>query len=143
MPRRIVRLWSMPDEVMLVVECPSGVVYENQVGGSACWQAQLEGALSPVDISPESSRRIMELFDPYDPQGIPPARADIIDAILAAEPGARTLRVDRERLDECWEAWVHVVLESPSSVVTVDDGFLGAWFGFGAARGVLTWPNSD
>lgn len=126
---------------MLLIEHPSGVVYENQVGGNACWQATLEGVLAPLDMESKSFEEIMNLFDAYAPQGITAMTADAIDAILVAEPVAKTVRVDRERLAESWEAWVYVIVDFPASVAA--DADLELFSGFGKGHGVLTWPNSD
>ena len=144
MPRRVVQLWSMPDEVMLLIEHPSGVVYQNQVGGNVCEQAEIEGVLVPLGMGRESFDDIMKAAYPTGSQGIPSATADEIDAILRAEPAVRSLRVDRHRLDSSWEAWVHVILEAPTSRgASSDSDVLEDWHGFGAVQGVLTWPNSD
>jgi hypothetical protein len=55
---RKVFLMELPDAIMLIVEHPSGVVYQNQVGGVGCWQAELEGVLTPVGLDPDSPRRL-------------------------------------------------------------------------------------
>ncbi|WP_437951053.1 DUF6210 family protein [Sorangium sp. So ce296] len=134
----------MPDEIMLVVEHPSGVVYQNQVGGVVCWQAELEGVLSPLDLSDETAQRIQNCPYPSGREGITDEVADTIDALLASEPGARFLKVDRARLGHSWEAWVYVLVDSPdSSASDVAGTYFGPIRGFGSARGVLTWPNSD
>ncbi len=41
----------MPDELMLLLDYPSGVIYQNQVGGNVCWQEELEGILAPIDAA--------------------------------------------------------------------------------------------
>ena len=58
MMRRTIDLAAMPDEVMLLVEHASGVVYRNQVGGVTCWQAEIEGVLAPIDVGREIVERI-------------------------------------------------------------------------------------
>jgi hypothetical protein len=65
--------------------------------------------------------------------------------LLASEPRAHCLRVDRERLDASQEAWIYVLVASPDSSHPdcVKEPYLGWTYGFGAARGVLTWINSD
>jgi hypothetical protein len=135
--------FDMPYEVMLILQHSTGVAYENQVGGVICWQAELEGVLAPVELGPNSVERIMNLS--YQARrGITAELADGIDEVLAATPGGRYLKVDRDRLDESWEAWVFVVVDSPVSTVHDLTGpYFGAPRGFGATRGVLTWPNSD
>jgi hypothetical protein len=141
---KIINLYALPYEVMLIVEHPSGVVYENQVGGTLCWQARAEGILAPVDLEPNAVEQIMKL--PYDEgrRGITAEVADGIDAVLAASSGGRYLKVDRERLGESWEAWVFVVADIPeSSEHQLEGPYFGAPRGFGRSTGVLTWPNSD
>jgi hypothetical protein len=140
---KIVNLYDLPDEVMLILEHASGVYYENQVGGVLCWQAMLEGVLAPLDLDPAAVEEIMNL--PYDAgRGITAEIADAIDAVLDASPGERYLKVDRARLAESWEAWVFVVADIPeSSERQLQGPYFGAPRGFGRSTGVLTWPNSD
>ena len=135
-------LYSMPNNLMLVIEHPSGVVYQNQVGGSVCEQAKLEGVLAPLGLELPNIERIMQCT--YGMQGITAETANIIDSILASDSEGKYVKVDRGRLEDCLEAWVHVVVESPSSPdPTETPEFFGGWCGFGRARAVLTWPNSD
>ncbi len=132
----------MSDVVMLVVEYPSGVVYQNQVGGNVCHQAKLEGVLAPLGLESSSVNQIMRCS--YGMQGITAETADTIDSILASDSEGKYVKVDRSRLEECLEAWVHVIVESPNSPDPMETPeFFGGWCGFGRARAVLTWPNSD
>lgn len=134
----------MPDELMLIVECRSGVRYENQVGGVVCWRGEQEGVLAPVDVARSTFEAIEKCPYPQGAQGISLEIADTIDALLAAESGARMLKVDRERLHESWEAWIYVRIDAPfKKVQSLDDNYYGSVYGFGPSRGVLTWPNSD
>ena len=144
MVARRILLWDMPYEVMVIVEHPSGVLYQNQVGGVCCWQGELEGVLAPVDLSPESVETIMGFPYPSGREGITEENADAIDAVLSAHPGSRHFRVDRLRLEESWEAWVYVLIDSPASTVgSLTEEYFGSVYGFGPAKGVLTWINSD
>ena len=140
---KIVNLYDLPYEVMLILEHASGVTYENQVGGVVCWQATIEGVLAPVDLDPDVVEQIMNL--PYDAgRGISAEVADALDGVLAASPGGRYLKVDRTRLTESFEAWVFVVADIPeSSEHQLQGPYFGAPRGFGRSTGVLTWPNSD
>lgn len=111
---KIISLYALPYEVMLVLEHASGVTYENQVGGVVCCRAELEGVLVPIDLHSDAVQQIMDL--PYDAGlGISGELADAIDRALAASPGARYLTVDRTRLAESYEAWVFVVADIPES----------------------------
>jgi hypothetical protein len=144
MAQRTIDLACIPNEVMLLVEHVSGVVYRNQVGGVTCWQAELEGVLAPIDVSRANVERIMGL--PYPPRhGITAEIADALDEALAGQPGTRYLKVDRARLHESLEAWVFVVAatqdDTPDHLLGPD--YFGAIFGFGRVSAVLTWPNSD
>jgi len=144
MARRTIDLAFMPDEVMLLVEHASGVVYRNQVGGVICWQAEIEGVLAPINLGQDIVERIMGL--PYPPgHHVTAEIADALDAALASDPGGRYLKVDRARLHESLEAWVFVVADTqedpPYHLLGPD--YFGAVFDFGRVSGVLTWPNSD
>jgi len=141
---KLVRLWDMPDDIMLIVEYASAVTYRNQVGGVVCYVGELEGVLAPIDLSREAVETIQSCPYPQGREGITPEIADTIDSLLSAEPCARFLRVDRARLDESWEAWVYVTIDSPESPFPTSDGtYFGSIFGFGATRGVITWISSD
>lgn len=130
--------------MMLIIEHPSGVRYLNQVGGVVNAQEEMEGVLAPLDISEEAASRIEAYPYPQGRQGLSSGIATMIDDVLASEPGTRFLRVDRTRLDESWEAWVHVRFHSPDTDDrSLVDPYFGEAYGFGAARGVLTWCNSD
>lgn len=144
MPTKLILLHDMPDGIMLIVECPSGVRYENQVGGVVCWRGEEEGVLAPVDLSSSTIEAIQNCSYPQGKAGISPEIADTIDGLLATESGARMLKVDRERLDESWEAWIYVQIDAPATTARdFNDNYYGSVYGFGTARGVLTWPNSD
>jgi Family of unknown function (DUF6210) len=147
MPKKLILLYDLPDELVLIVEHPSGVRYSNQVGGFTCDRPELEGVLAPVEVSEEVKERIQGL--PYPGTlGITSEIADAIDALLAA-PCSYHLRVDRERLGESQEAWVFVIIASTERCTREwpppeTDPTTGHLYGFGpAARGVLTWINSD
>jgi hypothetical protein len=134
----------MPDALMLIVECPSGVRYENQVGGVVCWRGEQEGVLAPIDVGGATLEAIQHLSYPQGIEGITIEIADSIDALLVAETGARMIKVDRARLHQSWEAWIYVEIESPRATVQgLAPEFSGSVYGFGVVRGVLTWPNSD
>jgi hypothetical protein len=144
--RKIIRLGNMPFDVMLVIEHHSGVFYQNQVGGNVCAEEELEGVLAPVGLDAETVEVIANLEYLNGRKGISDEIADAIDRILGAVQARRAtkadvVRVDRTRLQDSWEAWVYVVIDSPTSFP--DDNLFDSRLGFGTARGVLTWPNSD
>lgn len=128
--------------MMLIIEHPSGVLYQHQVGGNACWQAKFEGVLAPLDLGSSSFDRIANC--PYGTPGIAAEVANFIDSTLASDSEGKYVKIDRERLGGSWKAWVHVIVRSPTSPdPNSTPGFFGSWYGFGPARAVLVWPNSD
>jgi hypothetical protein len=139
----MINLYEMPNEVMIIINYPTGIFYENQVGGYECRQVEFEGVLAPVGIWPEANTQIMEL--PFPGAGaLGVDVADRIDEILASNTRSQYLKVDRSRLDDSCEAWVFVHVETPENgTLQLVGPYFGAPHGFGTARGVLTWPNSD
>lgn len=143
MPRKLITLKDIP-QAMIIAEHPSGVVYRNQVGGVVCWQAEVEGVLAPLDVSDDVADRIAAYPYPSGREGITEEIADTIDALLTSEPGAKHLTVDRARLAESWEAWIYVLIDSPEyNEPSLSEPYFGPFYGFGKAKGVLTWRNSD
>lgn len=144
MSQLTISLSFMPYDLMLVLEHRSGVIYRNQVGGVTCWEAELEGVLAPLDLGDKDVERIMDFS--YKPgHGLSVENADAIDAILAANPPTRHVTVDRDRLAESLEAWVHVIVatEDESANGLLGPNYFGAALGFGTVKAVLTWLNSD
>ena len=146
MPTKLILLWGMPDEMMLVIEHPSGVRYQNQAGGYACMQPELEGVLSPLEVDAAVKERIRRLD--YPPRGVSLETADEIDALLAMERTSRFLKVDRSPLLESREAWVFVLIDATENLTydlppKENETYFGPVYGFGPCRGVLTWINSD
>jgi len=134
----------------LIISHPSGVWYEAQVGGYACLHPQMEGVYVPLweEFPDPQETALYEYFTGpkwaghcYD--GIDDETADFIDRVLSSSTYTNNLKVDRNRLKECIEAWVYVDIAS-----TVDDEgnlIVNGWdFSyFRTTEGVLTWQNSD
>lgn len=147
----------------LVIECPSGVTYTNQVGGAFNRHLRTEGVFVPLanrmsqdwPTWPVGSPRprhaggpvldspATELFDyfwgpKYNARGaewgLDAEDAVFIDAVLAKHALADVVTVDRDRLDKSDASWVHVVVHR-------DWTFKG--LGPYPRSGVITWPNSD
>ena len=149
---RFVRLYEQAG-LALVVEAPTGVVYSNQTGGYSCLQPELEGALIPLrnDVELPSKKLLSpehELCDYFEGpphkgtgavRGLSGSDADVIDGVLD-KWRIPWVRVDRERLEQSHEAWVHVLV-SPEPSDTPAPLFRG--FEPYPARAVLTWCNSD
>lgn len=137
----------------LIIECPTGIIYSNQVGGTSCLHPTLEGVYVPLrnDVDQENSTLISpenELWNyfsgpPHDStgatRGLTTADADIIDAVLVRWRLDTIIAVDRERLKESCEAWVCVL------VLGEDEEMIGVFRGLGQypVPGVLTWTNTD
>lgn len=121
----------------VVVEADTGVVYQQQYGGTACQQGRVEGFLVPL-FGPDALDALRELFE-RDLRGagtracgMPDSMLDRLREIIGTirywscdgtteEP--HDLRLDESRALEVDEAWVPVL---------TPDG-----------TGVLVWFNSD
>jgi hypothetical protein len=125
------------DWLFVVVESSTGVFYQQQYGGTACRQGQVEGFLVPL-FGPDELHALRELFE-KDFRGAgtwnhvwPDDERDRLRGIIGAirywacdgsteEPHG--LRLDENRTREIDESWVPVI---------TPDG-----------PGVLVWCNSD
>jgi hypothetical protein len=122
----------------VVVRAETGVIYQQQYGGTACRQGQIEGFLVPV-FGPKGLCQLRELFEEhfrgagtwsYRWQA---GEAERLHAAVrgigywaSGELGATSpcpLQLDEQHLNEADEAWVPV---------RTPDG-----------PGILVWPNSD
>ena len=135
----------------LIIECASGVLVSNQTGGVQCIHPEVEGVFLPlrndyameghVFRSPELDLAAQfSIAAGGSGLGLQIADAEFIEAILARERLHPTIVVDRARLDESHEAWVHVKISADEA----DDG-AALFCGFDPypRLGVLTWANSD
>lgn len=137
----------------LIIEYPSGVAYSNQTGGTSCSAPILEGVFVPLRndyampsrelLSPEHA--LISYFDGPKwrgtgaTQGIDADDADFIERVLSEHRLSHCITVDRTRLGDSHEAWIHVT-------VTAEEGTVASVFrGFHPypRRGVLTWSNTD
>ncbi|MGK3996973.1 DUF6210 family protein [Sorangium sp. So ce1024] len=126
----------------IIIQHPSGVLYTNQTCGHCCLQPELEGVYVPFDAE-ESWLRLNAYFE--GPRyggtgamhGLDDEDAAFIESVLRDGRVGVPLVVDRSRLKESHEAWVHVLIEGEESFS------LASGFGPYPRRGVLTWPNSD
>jgi hypothetical protein len=136
----------------LIVAFPSGVTYSNQAGGFACFQPELEGIFIPLrnDCLVEGNELLSpavgleeyftgEKWRGAAMHGIDEEDADFIDALLQSHRLSHCLKVDRTRLDESSEAWIHVEVGADEA------GEIPIFSGLGPypRYGVLTWQNSD
>ncbi len=138
----------------VIIEHPTGVIYSNQAGGTACLHPEIEGTFVPFgnDVLIEQGRRLLSPQDDLESyfegpkhrgtgatNGLDAEDADFIDGVLQRAHVRQWIEVDRDRLKESCEAWVFVtVLGDESSPFPICSGF-----GPYPKRGVLTWVNSD
>ncbi|MFB4318684.1 DUF6210 family protein [Actinomadura sp. 21ATH] len=121
----------------VIVEAPTGVVYQQQYGGTACRQGELEGFLVPVH-GPGALDALRRLFEKHfrgagtwNHAWRDEERRTLREAVEAIPYWAcdgeneepHPLRLDENRMPDADEAWVPVA---------TPDG-----------PGVLVWPNSD
>lgn len=123
----------------LIVPEKTGVFFTNQVNGHICEQPQLEGFLIPINNDrfaddPEFLESLLfNIFDDYYGK-FTEDKANEIDEILSRFPETKGINVNRDRIDESVESWVHVVAQETD---------FSCYKGFGEIRGILTWQNSD
>ena len=139
---RTVRLWGLPDAMLIIPE-RSGVRFTNQVMGHLCMQPEVEGILVPftgdypIDergrpAVPTIAERLTHVL--LNAGEMTDSQADAVDAILAEYAETRGTTVNRGRLMDSGEAWVHV---------NVVPGDLSLLVGFEPFAAILTWNNSD
>ncbi len=139
----------------LIIAFPSGVVYSNQTGGTSCLHPECEGIYIPLRNDTEEGaseggrdrqlrspeHELVEYFfrGKYEGSGatwgLDEEDAIFIESVLAKWDLGECVRIDRDRLVESHEAWVHV------TVVGEHQAFSG--FGPYPRSGILTWTNSD
>ncbi len=124
----------------LIVAHPSGVVYSNQTMGHFCMQPEIEGVFVPFDAEPTWEKLSAYFEGPKYAgtgamKGLDREDAGFVDAVIRKALPDCSLVVDRSRLGDSHEAWVHVLIRA--------DGGLFEGFGPYPHPGVLTWPNSD
>jgi len=137
----LVRLWELHG-LGLIISCPSGVIYSNQVDGYANDHLTMEGTFVPLqDEDVDQQTMLYEYFT--GPKwrghcygGIDEETADFLDSVFALSPSSACLKVNREKLAHCGEAWIHVV-------ITPEDARFLLFEGFSSTSGVATWENSD
>ena len=133
----------------LIIMKKSGVTYTNQTGGYACLHPETEGVYVP--LSNEKSELLNKLIEYFTGlkwkgccwDGIDEETANFIDKLLRETSSIKYsaenlgfISVDREQLKLSHEAWIYVNLSQPSDESSIINGF-------GDAKGILTWPNSD
>lgn len=135
-----VTLHAFPD-LGLIVKANTGIIYTSQTGGFANLDPEMEGFFVPL----RTCFGFRELYAMRDlcpngldaNEGMDSETADRLDWMLSRQ-GLKCIRVDRSKLGESWEAWVHVTLSGELGhkvpLLQAPHEELGA---------VLTWLNSD
>lgn len=117
----------------LILIWESNVVYSNQVAGTVCLQPEVEGVLMPLAQNGSSETCLtlsedVELTFEGHGDRFDEDLAVLFDEILARHPATFGMKVDREKFELSWEAWVYLALPRKFSPAT---------------HAVLTWANSD
>jgi len=137
----------------LLIEWPSGILYSNQTGGTACLHPEVEGLFVPLRndcerdgdrlLSPEND--LLEYFEGPKHRGtgaihgLDADDAEFITSVLA-KWHLHQIAVDHTRLSDSHEAWVHVVIDGEADR---GDGLPLRGFPPHRLKGILTWSNSD
>ena len=114
--------------------CPT-IFLSQQTGGFCCLQHKVRGVFLPVPLDESTSTTLSEHFTDekyggWCDSGIDEDTADFLDNLFTSVQANFRIQVNRDRLEECEEAWIHVVLS----------GLNGST---GTIQAVFTWPNSD
>lgn len=132
----------------LILPYPSNIMYTNQAGGVLCTHPVIEGVFIPLndmsnDRGTAPQNNAAELTDHFcGPKygghgyhGIDQETADFIDGFLAKSDITDFINVDRDRLKECMESWIHVKVDNTKKHLLFRNIQVNS--------GILTWPNSD
>lgn len=127
----------------LIIKYPSAIFYQNQTGGICCLYPEIEGVYVPLQNDEFSSpgHDLSSYFgEKYGDSGaiklLDSDDADFIDSLFKNWQ-LDFLVVDREKLKDSHEAWIHVkVLSEPEY-----SQFTG--LAPYPREGVVTWLNSD
>lgn len=137
----------------LIIEYPSGVIYSNQTGGTSCSAPCVEGVFVPLRndyavpsrefLSPEHA--LIAYFEGPKwrgtgaTQGIDPEDVEFIERLLSEHRLSHCITLDRTRLRDSHEAWIHVIVTAEEAALTP----LFSGFAPYPRHGVLTWTNTD
>lgn len=125
--------------LIVIVEAPTGVTYEQQCGGYACEPRTLEGFLIPVGNSTES-KKIYDWFwatfkghcyktlngTPWTPETTVQLQALVAQIPCwhtrkDGEDESHSLQLDTNRMDECIEAWMPVITPYGRGILTLEN----------------------
>ena len=147
-----VRLWDLVG-TGLMIRWPTGIVYEQQIGGRSCSVGEAEGIFVPIanDLSLDgrllsASVRLEQHFagPPHHKQGavhgLGEHDANVIESALHDAKDHLLLRnvwVERTKLNISCEGWVEVRIDKPETPFPAFEG-LGPF----PLSGVLTWAGN-
>lgn len=124
------------DSFGLIIIKPTGVLYTNQVGGTACLHPVVEGVYVPFD----NDMINLQEFDCFNGYGVlQEEQLNHIEKIITSNKQLSFLSVNRKL--KSYEAWVNVIVKEPTWPRNMPE--LSILAGFGDCQGILTWPNSD
>ncbi len=133
-------------DVAVVVAWPSGIVYSNQANGVACDHFSQEGILIPAALyfAADGTRYDRDLTAHFQKRAfnrgaLEVEDADALDTILASADTLFAVCVDRSKLGESFEAWVHVIIDRRADPRPYDPPPSLPY----PCTGVLVWENSD
>jgi hypothetical protein len=120
---------------VIIKDNNSPVIYSNQTGGTVCFHPEQKGYFLPI---PETSW-IGDLYDIdflYEDEKLNNNNIAVekIEEILSSYHLHDFILVDKNKLKESYEAWVHVVIIPKKEIIESSEEKL---------YGILTWPNSD
>ena len=137
----VVDLWDSPFHTfLLIVKHPTGVLYSNQTGGSACDHPQVEGFVLPLDggrvagvVIEELGGLWRDIYDcTYPYEDLVEATNPLLDKLC------RGMKLDLSGKNSMQEAWLHVLFPLPQPLRSKGEGSI-----LETVAGVLTWTNSD
>lgn len=109
--KRRVHFWEYPLPT-LIYPCSSGIIFEAQAGGGACTHPEVEGVILPIQLQDtiENFLRLTSGLEEMDPgchgQQIKTEEANELDLLFVE--CEIPLVVNRDRMKESTEAWLHV-----------------------------------
>lgn len=154
MPKPTIQLYDSVG-TGLIIACGSGVMISNQTGGTSCLHPEVEGVFVPLRndcqfetglfMSPEVE--LSKFFEGSKHRGsgavcgLDEEDADFIQSVLNRARLCPPISVDRERLNDSHEAWVHVVVTGDES----DESYSSIFCHFEPypRPAIFTWANSD
>ena len=97
---------------VLVVEAPTGINFSFQVGGSIHWPRSAQGVIYPIAALGHAGAEMLggQLHSiAFELVSISDQEADRIDALFARS-ASMELKVDRSKLSDSCDSWIHMKL---------------------------------